>query len=53
MWNVIKKYIYCVWLGGSLGYADITISNYKYWVIVVPTIIFVSIFTYKDNHVEA
>jgi len=42
MFKNVKNYLYTFWLGGSLAYADLTISNYKYWIIIVPTIVLVS-----------
>jgi hypothetical protein len=35
--------LYAAWLGCSLAIAGIYISNWKYWLITVPTIILVAI----------
>ncbi len=35
----IKKYGWCLWLGIAMAIADIPVTNWKWWVIVIPAII--------------
>jgi hypothetical protein len=42
MIEFLKRYGWCIWLGFSMGIADIGVMNWKWWVIVIPTILLVS-----------
>jgi hypothetical protein len=42
--KTILSLSYCVWLGLSLGICGIYYYEWKYWLIVIPTIILVTLF---------
>ena len=43
--NNWKRYLYAIWLGGSLGAAyGTSLLDIRYWLIVVPTMLLVAIF---------
>jgi hypothetical protein len=44
MIEFLKRYGWCIWLGFSMGIADIGVTNWKWWVIVIPIIILVGIY---------
>ena len=41
MIKIIRKYAWVAYLGGSLAWADITVSTKECWIILVPTVILV------------
>lgn len=45
MKQFLRKHAYALWLGLSLGIAEVNVFSFNYWIIVVPTIILV---TFRD-----
>lgn len=41
--DFIREYGYAFYIGGILGFVDISFLDYKWWIIVVPTIILIEI----------
>lgn len=41
--NNWKKYLYCIWLGGSaVACFDTSILDWRFWVVTLPTVIAVT-----------
>jgi hypothetical protein len=44
MIEFLKRYGWSIWLGSSMSIANITVMNWKWWVIIIPTIILVGMY---------
>lgn len=49
----LKNTCYTFWLGGSLGYAGLSFTDFKFYVVVIPTILLVTFINERTNDVEA
>jgi len=46
-----RRYLYGMWLGGSLNILfGATISDFRFWLVLLPTAALVHIFNTKPNH---
>jgi hypothetical protein len=44
MIDFLKEYGWCIWLGISMTIADISVMDWKWWAIVIPTNILVAMY---------
>lgn len=45
-----RRYLYGMWLGGSLSACyDTTITDYRFWLVLIPTAALVHIFNNKQD----
>ena len=49
MKKFLIKYGWIIWLSGTLPFIDITITTKWWWIIVIPTIIFVNLKSEYEN----
>ena len=42
MINYMKRNSYAIWLGASLAMVDIPLTNFRFWIVMIPTVCFVS-----------
>jgi hypothetical protein len=47
--KIMKKYLFCLWLGLSLTIAGFKLSDWQYWLIIIPTIFFVVFFNEENE----
>lgn len=48
-----RRYIYAIWLGGSLNACyDTTVTDIRFWLVLLPTAALVHIFNTKPNHYQ-
>jgi len=51
MIKIIREYAWIAYLGGSLAWADITVSTKEFWIVLVPTAILVTWSQSKEEQI--